>query len=128
MAEDQEDIYEQHVMRHFEEPYHRGTTARATHRHRMDNPLCGDSVQIELVITERGRIHEAWFEAAGCCTSQAAASMITEHLEGKLVADAQAFSARDMLKLFGAPLTAQRQQCCLLSWKAWQVVVHSPVR
>lgn len=64
MDESERDIYEQHVMRHFDEPYHRGSASRATHCHREDNPVCGDSVQLELVMDD-GRVTEAWFQAAG---------------------------------------------------------------
>jgi nitrogen fixation NifU-like protein len=46
---------------------------------------------------------------------------------GKTVADVKQFSAEDMLKLYGARLTPNRQKCCLLSWKVLQSAVHSPV-
>ena len=47
-VEDEQRLYEEHVMRHYEEPYHRGQLADATHRRRVDSPVCGDSVQLEL--------------------------------------------------------------------------------
>ena len=39
----------------------------------------------------------------------------------------QAPGNEDMLKLYGARLTPNRQKCCLLSWKVLQSAVHSPV-
>lgn len=126
MQANEDDVFEQHVMRHVEEPYHRGTTQRATHRHREDNPSCGDSVEIELVIDMHGCICEAWFQAAGCSISRAAASMLTQRIEGMTADEAMGFGAVEMLALFRARLTAQRQSCCLLSWKALQVALRSP--
>ena len=109
----EEEIYQEHVLDHYEDPYHRGSCPTATHRHDDDNPLCGDVVQIELRI-EDGKVVEAWFEGQGCCISQAAASMLVEQIEGKSVDELQAFSAPEMLELFGPRLTPNRQKCCLM--------------
>ena len=53
--------------------------------------------------------------------------MLLEEMPGKTVDDVKHFSADDMLKLYGARLTPNRQKCCLLSWKVLQSAVHSPV-
>ena len=37
------------------------------------------------------------------------------------------FTAQDMLELFGAKLTPNRQKCCLLSWRVMQAAVYSPL-
>ena len=37
------------------------------------------------------------------------------------------FTADDMLRLFGAKLTPNRQKCCLLSWRVLQSAIYSPV-
>ncbi len=127
MPVDEEDIYQEHVMDHYEDPYHRGHCSFCTHNHEDKNPLCGDRIHLELEI-ENDRIQQAWFEGEGCCISQASASMLCEQVEGKTVEEAKAFSAQDMLHLFGARLTPNRQKCCLLSWRVLQQAMHSPVR
>lgn len=123
---DEEDIYQEHVLDHYEDPYHRGHTNRLTHAHSDDNPLCGDVIRVELVVSPDRRIEEAWFSGDGCCISQSAASMLMEAIEGKTLDEVQQFSADDMLKLFGARLTPNRQKCCLLSWRVLQSAVYSP--
>jgi nitrogen fixation NifU-like protein len=122
---DEEDIYQEHVMDHYEDPYHRGHCARCTHAHEDKNPLCGDVVHLELQVGD-GKIEQAWFEGEGCCISQASASMLCEQIEGKTVDQAKDFSAQDMLSLFGARLTPNRQKCCLLPWRVLQQAIHSP--
>lgn len=124
--EDEQRVFEDHVMRHYEEPHHRGPLIDATHRCRFDNPVCGDIVQLELRINASGVIEQAWFTGAGCILSQAAASMLTAFIEGRALDEIRAFTARDMLKLFQAPLTARRQQCCLLSWRSLMFAIESP--
>ncbi|TWT55162.1 NifU-like protein [Rubripirellula amarantea] len=127
MSGSEQDIYEEHVLDHYEDPYHRGALATATHAHEAKNPLCGDVIHVDLKLSDDGKIEEAWFDGEGCVISQASASMLIEKIEGKTLEEAQAFTAQEMLDLFGPKLTPNRQKCCLLSWRVLQSAVHSPV-
>ena len=77
--------------------------------------------------TDSGKVAEAWFEGEGCVISQASASMLIERMEGKTIEEVKAFTAEEMLELFGPKLTPNRQKCCLLSWKILQSALHSPI-
>ena len=123
----EEEIYQEHILEHYEDPYHRGRCPRATHAHEDDNPLCGDFIHVELHIDPQGVVREAYFDGEGCCISQAAASMLMEAVEGKTVEEVEQFRAEDMLRLFGVRLTPNRQKCCLLSWKVLQQALYSPL-
>jgi nitrogen fixation NifU-like protein len=127
MPTDEEELYQEHILDHYEDPFHRGHLATATHVHEENNPLCGDVVRIELQLCPDGKIKDGYFTGQGCVISQASASMLLEEMQGKTVDDVKRFSAQDMLKLYGARLTPNRQKCCLLSWKVLQSAVHSPV-
>ncbi|MCE9557075.1 MAG: iron-sulfur cluster assembly scaffold protein [Planctomycetes bacterium] len=126
MGREEEDIYQEHVLDHYEDPYHRGHLAHPTHAHEDDNPLCGDVVRIELDVAPDGLIRQAWFDGDGCCISQASASMLVEKIEGRPVDEIRQFTAQEMLELFGPKLTPNRQKCCLLSWRVLQSAVFSP--
>ena len=123
----EDEIYQEHILDHYEDPYHCGHCPRATHAHEDDNPLCGDVVKIELRLNREGRVEEAWFNGDGCCISQAAASMLVENVEGKSLDEIKGFSAERMLELFGARLTPNRQKCCLLSWRVLQAAIYAPL-
>ncbi|GAB5515570.1 Fe-S cluster assembly sulfur transfer protein SufU [Rhodopirellula baltica] len=123
----EQDIYEEHVLDHYEDPYHRGTLESASHMHEGNNPLCGDRIVITLKLDDSGKVSEAWFEGEGCVISQASASMLIERMEGKTIEEVKAFTAEEMLELFGPKLTPNRQKCCLLSWKILQSALHSPI-
>ena len=127
MPLDEEELYQEHILDHYEDPFHRGHLPTATHAHEDKNPLCGDVVRIELQLGDDGKIRDAFFTGEGCVISQASASMLLEKMQGKTVEDAKRFTANDMLKLYGPRLTPNRQKCCLLSWKVLQSAVHSPV-
>jgi len=123
----EEELYQEHVLDHYEDPYHRGRCERPTHVHEDDNPLCGDVIKIEMRINDAGKIEEVWFDGEGCCISQAAASMLVEEIDGKSIDDVRAFTAEQMLELFGPRLTPNRQKCCLLSWRVLNSAIFASV-
>jgi nitrogen fixation NifU-like protein len=127
MSVDEEELYQEHVLDHYEDPYHRGHCPQPTHAHEDDNPLCGDVVSMELQIDTAGNIRQIWFEGDGCCISQAAASMLVERMDGKTLDEVKGFTADQMLELFGARLTPNRQKCCLLPWRVLQSAIYSPI-
>ena len=127
MPPSEEEIYQDHILDHYEDPYHRGQCDHCTHCHEDDNPLCGDRVRMELHIDDGGTMREVYFDGEGCCISQAAASMLVERFDGKSVDEVRQFTAKDMLDLFGVKLTPNRQKCCLLPWRVLQAAIYSPV-
>ena len=126
MSAGEEELYQEHVLAHYEEPYHRGRCASCTHVHEDLNPLCGDRIRMELRVDDRGTMKEIWFDGDGCCISQAAASMLVERFDGKHIEEVKKFTAADMLAMFGARLTPNRQKCVLLSWRVLQAAIYSP--
>ncbi|MGL4514660.1 MAG: iron-sulfur cluster assembly scaffold protein [Lacipirellulaceae bacterium] len=123
----EEEIYQEHVLDHYEDPFHRGAVSGATHSHEGKNPLCGDLIRIELRLDPEGKVADCGFDGVGCVISQASASMLLDALHGKTVEEVKRFTAEDMLQLYGARLTPNRQKCCLLSWRVIQQAVHSPL-
>lgn len=122
-----DELYQERIQDHYEDPYHRGRCEHCTHCHTDNNPLCGDVIRLELEIDDKGTLKEVYFNGDGCCISQAAASMLVEKFDGKSVDDVKKFTANDMLELFGVRLTPNRQKCCLLSWRVLQAAIYSPV-
>ncbi|MCA9240974.1 MAG: SUF system NifU family Fe-S cluster assembly protein [Planctomycetales bacterium] len=123
----EEELYQEHILDHYEDPFHRGELPARTHSHEEKNPLCGDVIRIDLKLDNQGKVEDCWFSGDGCVISQASASMLLEELCGKTVDQVKQFTAEDMLKLYGPRLTPNRQKCCLLGWRVIQQAVHSPV-
>jgi nitrogen fixation protein NifU and related proteins len=128
MAAAEEELYQDRILEHYEDPYHRGQCTECTHVHKDTNPLCGDVIRMELKVDDRGTMKEIYFNGDGCCISQAAASMLVEKFNGKHIDEVKKFTAADMLELFGARLTPNRQKCCLLSWRVLQAAIFAPVK
>lgn len=84
--------------------YHDALVARARSGHgkgrltphdasaRLDNPLCGDRVTLDVVMRE-GRIAAIGHDVKGCLLCEAAAATIAESLTGRTPAEARAMIA-----------------------------------
>lgn len=111
-------LYREEILDHYYSSPHRGRLESPDLHAELDNPLCGDHIRLELRLGPGDRIERVRFDGDGCAISQAAASMRAEHLEGRPVAEARQFSADDMVRLLGIPLTPARLKCGLLAWRA----------
>ena len=124
-SENYDDLYDDHILDHYESPYHKGHLEAPTCKHSGRNPLCGDTVELELLVDDEGRVEKAYFDGNGCAISQAAASILCEEIEGKKLEDVENFNAQEMLDLLKVQLTATRQRCGLLCFKVLKTMVYS---
>ncbi len=76
------DLYKDIILDHYESPHNRGRPPHADIEAEGSNPLCGDDVEVYVVL-DGERLKEVRFDGAGCAISLAAASMMSEVLEGK---------------------------------------------
>ena len=90
---DLNDLYQEVILDHNRRPRNFHALADASHSAEGYNPLCGDRLTLYLSVNE-GVITEAAFEGAGCAISKASASMMTETLKGKTLAEADALFRR----------------------------------
>jgi len=87
------ELYGEVILDHNRRPRNYGRLAAASHCAVGHNPLCGDRVAVYLRV-EDGRIEEIGFEGVGCAISTASASMMTEALRGRSLAEAQQLFTR----------------------------------
>ncbi len=104
----------ENLLDHFENPRNKGVLAQADRAHKLANPICGDQVSLTLAITAE-TISQIMFEGRGCVISQAAASMLTEAVQGMSLTEACAMDGQMVLDMIGVPLSATRVKCALLS-------------
>ena len=109
-------VYQEELLDHYENPSNYGTLPNPDISHEEDNPLCGDRIRIDLIV-EDDIITEVRFSGHGCTISQAAASMLTEEIEGKSLTEVKKLSRDDILDMIGIPLGPVRLKCALLALK-----------
>lgn len=83
------ELYQDVILDHSRHPRNFGTLESATHVGEGHNPLCGDRVKIYLMIGKNDRIEDIRFEGRGCAISQASASLMTDMLVGRTLAEAE---------------------------------------
>jgi nitrogen fixation NifU-like protein len=76
------------ILDHFEHPRNAGELADATAVVDVENPVCGDILRLAIRV-ENGRIAAARFQARGCVVSMACASLASELLAGRTLAQAR---------------------------------------
>ncbi|HUY08504.1 MAG TPA: SUF system NifU family Fe-S cluster assembly protein [Candidatus Dormibacteraeota bacterium] len=130
-----DELFREIILDHYRHPRHRGLVEPAdvaTHGH---NPLCGDELDLTLRVQE-GQVEAVGFEGQGCSISMAAASMMSEEIQGKTVTDTKDLITRframllegqdptsvgdigDLEALAGVRRYAARIKCAMLPWSA----------
>ncbi len=130
-------LYRQVIMDHYKTPRNRGQIEQEALTVNLNNPTCGDRIQLQLVV-EDGKIKDAKFLGEGCSISLASASMMTEVIIGKTVEEAlqlsaifsdliqgndyddQSFDLGDIEALRGVSKFPARIKCATLAWKAME--------
>jgi nitrogen fixation NifU-like protein len=87
------DLYQEIILDHNKRPRNFGKPVHATHEAHGDNPLCGDKVAVYLTV-ENGVVKDVAFDGRGCAISTASASLMTEMVRGKPIADVKALFHR----------------------------------
>jgi len=106
------------IAEHFRRPRNYGALPNATASAEGVNPLCGDRVRVAVVIDLRTTIVDARFTANACAICVAAASLLTERLQGMSIEDAGRLSDEDVLALVGSGVPAARRRCATLPVEA----------
>ncbi|WP_077327866.1 Fe-S cluster assembly sulfur transfer protein SufU [Virgibacillus siamensis] len=130
-------LYRQVIMDHYKNPRNRGTVEGDALTVDMNNPTCGDRIQLQLQV-EDGIVKDAKFTGEGCSISMSSASMMTQAIKGKKLDDAlkmsKAFSQMmlgeeldldgmdfgDIEALQGVSKFPARIKCATLAWKAME--------
>ncbi|MBM0066218.1 Fe-S cluster assembly sulfur transfer protein SufU [Alkalicoccobacillus gibsonii] len=130
-------LYRQVIMDHYKNPRNQGVFSDDTLTVNLNNPTCGDRVQIQMKV-EDGQVEAAKFEGEGCSISMASASMMTQAIKGMKVEDAlkmseifsnmmlgkdydeDLFDLGDIEALQGVTKFPARIKCATLAWKAME--------
>ncbi|WP_218657059.1 Fe-S cluster assembly sulfur transfer protein SufU [Enterococcus hirae] len=129
-----DNLYRQVILDHSSHPHHRGTLTESTSRIELNNPTCGDVIELQVEVKE-GIIKNIAFNGNGCSISTASASMMTDAVMGKSVEEAQQLitdfsqlvqgkdvksidQLGDAAMLSGVAKFPARIKCATLGWKA----------
>ena len=116
-------LYRESILDHNRNPRNKGTLDPADFTYEDVNPLCGDEIRMDLR-TDGERVTEVRFSGRGCAISQAAASMLTEMVEGRALEEVKAISRADLLDELGVPISPARMKCAMLGLKVLKAGIY----
>ena len=82
-----QDLYQEVILDHNRRPRNFREIPPPARRAEGFNPLCGDRLTLYLDV-DGDRIRDVSFQGSGCAISKASASLMTEALKGKTLAEA----------------------------------------
>jgi nitrogen fixation NifU-like protein len=83
-----QELYQQVIIDHGTKPRNSGKLNTCSHQAEGFNPLCGDELMLYLDVDDNNIIQDVKFESEGCAISTASASLMSQFLKGKSVAEA----------------------------------------
>jgi nitrogen fixation NifU-like protein len=135
-------LYQEIILDHYKNPHHAGLREPFEAQVHHVNPTCGDEVTLRVHLSGAGDdavIEDVSYDAEGCSISQASASVLTDLVIGKTVAEAldvhrdfqELMQGRgtvvpdeevleDGIAFAGVAKFPARVKCALLSWMAWK--------
>jgi len=115
------DMYRQQILDHYKNPRNYGKIEDPTFSHVGENPMCGDTIEIDVVLDDdEETIEGVAFRGDGCAISQAAASMLSTELQGKRIAQLREMDRDDMIDMLGVEISPMRIKCAVLAEKVAQ--------
>jgi nitrogen fixation protein NifU and related proteins len=86
---DLRELYQELIIDHSKRPRNFKVLETANRKLEGYNPLCGDKITLFLEL-EHDRVKNVSFQGSGCAISTASASVMTESVKGKTLADVEA--------------------------------------
>jgi len=119
------DIYHEMIVDYSRNPINFGEIENHDVTFHDSNPLCGDSIDIDMKINEN-KVTDIKFHGKGCAICMACSSVLTEITKGKSIDEARSIEKNDVLSELGLEhLQAVRIKCALLSLKVLKSALYT---
>jgi nitrogen fixation NifU-like protein len=82
-----DEIYQEVILDHYRNPRNKGHLPSPSISSRGFNPFCGDEVIVDVNLAADGKVQAVASTSQGCSISRASASILTELVKGKSVAE-----------------------------------------
>ncbi len=112
--------YIEFILDHFNNPRNQGSLDDPDMLVNGGNPGCGDVVTLYAKIDDQDRLREVKFEGHGCTISMAAASLLTEMVQGKSLDEVRRMDYRELIDTLGPEVVQSRLRCATLAMDTLQ--------
>lgn len=112
------------LLDHYENPRHNYAVAQPDVSLSGGNPGCADVITMQARFGQDGKLEDIGWEGEGCTISRAAASYVTELVEGLTPDEIEALSFEDLMDQLGRELVMTRPTCATLALGTLKKGVH----
>jgi nitrogen fixation NifU-like protein len=118
-----DELFRENILEHYKHPRCHGTLESPDMTFEDANPLCGDRIKMDFRVQD-GVLTQVRFSGTGCSISQASASMLCEHIEGRTLEEIKTIGRQDVLDMLGIDLGPVRLKCALLALKTIKAGIY----
>src|SRR5262249_22096534 len=120
--------YSETIFEHFRHPRNYGALPAPEIAYEAVNALCGDRIRMELNIRADQTIAAVRFRGDSCIISRAAASILTELIQGRALQEVALLPQEVLLTALPPAVRPARVKCALLPLHALQagIAAYSP--
>ena len=112
------------LVDHYENPRNYGSLDPADVTLKGGNPGCADVITMYARFNEDGKVETVNWEGEGCTISRAAASYVTEMVQGMTPDEIEQLSFEDLIDELGRELVMTRPTCATLALGTLKKGVH----
>lgn len=112
------------LLDHYENPRNRGDIEHPDVKLTGGNPGCADMITMQAHFGEDGKLDAISWDGEGCTISRAAASYVTELVQGMTPEEIEAMSFEDLIEQLGRELVMTRPTCATLALGTLKRGVH----
>jgi nitrogen fixation NifU-like protein len=106
--------YSETIFEHFRHPRNYGALAAPEVAYEDVNQLCGDRIRMELNVSADQTIAVVRFRGDSCIISRAAASILSELIQGRTLQEVVVLPKEVLLTALHTPIRPARMKCALL--------------
>lgn len=113
-----DDLNQQAILDLYRHPLNKGLLSDAALRYKIDNPMCGDQIELTIQLDDNETVVAVGWNGSGCSVSQVGASLLTDYIKGKTKDGIKKITAEEITALSGLTLNPARLRCLLLAFTA----------
>src|SRR5207249_8541666 len=106
--------YSETILEHFRHPRNYGALPAPEVAYEAVNALCGDRIRMELNVSTDQMITAVRFRGDSCIISRAAASILTELIQGQTLQEVSTLPQEMLLTALHTTIRPARMKCALL--------------
>jgi nitrogen fixation protein NifU and related proteins len=112
------------LVDHYQNPRNRGPLENADVHLTGGNPGCADRVEMYAKVDDTGHISAVSFEGEGCTISMAAASYVTELVQGMTVDEVRELTFESLIEDLGSEVVMARPTCATVALGTLKKGIH----